>query len=215
MSGKLMGECFALKLSRVERDLLQAVCDHSDDAGKRAHPGVRLLSWKCDLSERQVQRVLGRLIAKGLLTPVAYQKGGRGRATEFLVDLSRAERKPPYQSRSVKGDADLSPFTEIKGDISDPERVTDEAVKGDISTQNGDKSASPQPPEEPSRRTANTTPGGGRAPSQASDSPSALDGSPEASPDPPTKRPVGYQPSPEERRVRQELRVGKRLRDGA
>jgi hypothetical protein len=32
-----------------------------------------------------------------------------------------------------------------------------------------------------------------------------LDGSPEASPDPPTKRPVGYQPSPEERRVRQKL----------
>lgn len=155
MSGRLMGQVFGLKLSRTERDVLQAVCDHSDDTGRGARPGIRLLSWKCDLSERQIQRILGRLKAKGLLVPVAHAAGGRGRATSYLINLAGAERKPAYQFRSTKGDTQTSPLAEGKGDTSGEERVTSELGKGDILSEKSDILASPQPSfEPPPKRTA-------------------------------------------------------------
>jgi len=149
-----MGQVFGLKLSRSERDVLVALADHANDDGTSARPSVGLLAWKIGLSPRQVQRVIGQLEKRGLITAVAHRNGGRGRATEYRIDLSHAERKPLYNSRP-KDDIRPSPFIEKKGDISDPERVTSGVEKGDISSAKGDIQVSPQPSlEPPPERTA-------------------------------------------------------------
>lgn len=141
MSGKLMGKVYALKLTRVQRDVLQAICDHAKDDGTGAYPSVAYLAWKCDLSERQTKRVLKQLENVNLIARVAYAKGGRGRSPLYRVNLSAGMMKPPFQPTS-KGDIAMSPFPVSKGDISSRKRVTSRSQKGDTQM-------SPQPSVEP------------------------------------------------------------------
>jgi DNA-binding MarR family transcriptional regulator len=78
-----MGSIFSLQLPKPERDVLLALADHARDDGSGARPGVGLLSWKVDLSPRQVKRLLRKLEERGLIIAIAHRGGGRGRATEF------------------------------------------------------------------------------------------------------------------------------------
>lgn len=103
MSGRLMGKVYSLRLSRVQRDVLQAICDHAKDDGTGAFPSVAYLAWKCDLSERQTKRVLKRLEDMKLIERIAYAKGGRGRTPLYRVNLSAGTLKPPFRPRA-KGD---------------------------------------------------------------------------------------------------------------
>ncbi|MDT7543601.1 MAG: hypothetical protein QOE33_3505 [Acidobacteriota bacterium] len=132
-----MGRVFSLVLTRVQ----QAFCDHAKDNGEGAYPSIRLVAWKCDLSERQARRVVRKLVDMKLLIPIAYEKGGRGRATQYRVDLSAGTPKPPYNVRS-KPDTQMSPFTNAKSDNSDLKRMTPRKQKADTQM-------SPQPPIEP------------------------------------------------------------------
>lgn len=142
MSGKLMGQVFSLVLTRVQRDVMQAFCDHAKDNGEGAYPSIRLVAWKCDLSERQARRVVRKLVDMKLLLPVAYEKGGRGRATQYRIDLSAGTQKPTYNARS-KPDTQMSPFTKAKSDNPELKRMTSQKRKAVTQV-------SPQPPIEPS-----------------------------------------------------------------
>jgi len=138
MSVKIMAGVWELKLPQGAKLLLLALADHADHEGNRVFPSVGLLSWKTGFTDRHVQRLLRDLEAQRIIIPVAHQKGGRGWATEYRVDLSAGEKAA----------------SRIKGDIGEiTKRVTSEAQKGDIDDIKGDMGDTPtiiEPSYEPS-----------------------------------------------------------------
>lgn len=97
MSGKLMSAVYEIDLDHAEAAILGAMADHAKDDGSRCFPSVGRIAWKTNYSERQVQRVIGRLEKMGVLLPIAYTSGGRGFATEYQIVLTAAPAKAPYQ----------------------------------------------------------------------------------------------------------------------
>src|SRR3990172_2477056 len=98
-----MGRVFALAIPKAEKFLLLAMADHAHDDGTEVRPGIKRLSEKTSDSERNVRRLLRSLESMGLLAPVAYTTGGRGRATEYRVPLDRLEEV-------LANPANLAPF---------------------------------------------------------------------------------------------------------
>jgi hypothetical protein len=137
MSVKVMGEVWDLELPHAERLVLLALADHADHQGAGARPSVPLLAWKTGYSERQVQRVLDKLEAAGLICPEGDMKGGRGRTVCYRVVTTNGVKKSPFRE---KGD-NMSPFRGQNGDIMTP--IDDK--KGDISSGKGDIAMSPEP----------------------------------------------------------------------
>ncbi len=150
-----------LVLPRNEREVLFSLADHACEDGSRSFPSVGLIAWETDYSERQVQRLLAALEARGLIETVANSMGGRGHTKEYQLHLEKGIKKSPFISlkgdisdtkgdiSGVKGDIQESPFISsfcVKGDSwmspfranEDEERVTFEVVKGDISGLKGD-----------------------------------------------------------------------------
>ncbi len=118
-----MGEVYELDLTRGQQSVLLAMAEHADDDGGRCFPSVEYLTWKTGYRERQVQRIRRDLEELGLIVPVAHQRGGRGHATEYRIDLSKGVKKTPYE----RG----------KGVISDAQRVSSATQKGVISNTKG------------------------------------------------------------------------------
>lgn len=96
MTSQLSAHVWTLKLRPALRELLLALLDHAHDDGSGSRPGVPLLAWKLDISERQVQRLLREAEEKGLIE--ITDRPAR-RPFEYRVDLSRAESKAPFQGR--------------------------------------------------------------------------------------------------------------------
>lgn len=86
------------------RTVLLALADHADHNGRRVYPGVELLAWKTELSERRVRALLSILRKLGILIPVRYLVGGRGHATEYRLDFHRAPHKSPLPDKHDAGD---------------------------------------------------------------------------------------------------------------
>lgn len=158
MSVKIMGAIWDLDLPHELAWVLMAYADHADHDGRNCYPGTRLIAYKTGYSTRQVQRCTADLITRGLLA-VERQGGGRGHATVYRLDISRAPMKAktepetlPADPETVKG-AKLAPFTENNETTTPaPETTTPEA---EITTENaetmtktslkGDIAMSPQP----------------------------------------------------------------------
>lgn len=158
MSGKLVGQVYDLDLPHNEQSIMLALADHGHDDGSHIHPSVPYVAWKTGYTERQVQTILRRLEAKGLIEPVAYATGGRGKATEYQMHIERGTMKPPY--RPTKGEDITSPYPDDKGEVmASPyqkgevlKRVKSATQKGEVSrakgevlTPKGEVIASPQP----------------------------------------------------------------------
>lgn len=114
---KLIWEAEAIK----EPDLLLlclALADYADDDGTRIFPSVQTLGKKIRRSARTVQRNLRRLESEGLIKAVRYKRGGRGKAREYRLVLSRLDVPAPQQS-------------EQKPRHRGPERATSTAQYGD------------------------------------------------------------------------------------
>lgn len=152
MSGKLMGQVFGLMLTRAERDVLLALCDHARDDGTRAHPGVHLLAYKTDLSTRQVERYLQSFRRRGIIKQVGG--GGHGRAVEYVIDLSNAERKPPFIRRE-SGDTQMSSELTQTDDASCEIRRRSRSNQTTFSAHSADTQMSAQPSTEPSIENVN------------------------------------------------------------
>lgn len=121
-----MGAVYDCALSATDQAVMIALADHADHNGEHAYPGVGLLAWKTGLAERTVQDALARLRAVGALI-VANRgglRGGRGRATEYRIDLSVLPRKAPR-----KKPAAAAPFGEpaerVRSDDSNTVRSDD------------------------------------------------------------------------------------------
>jgi hypothetical protein len=86
-----------LELPHNKAWLLMALSDHAHDDGTRCFPGVGKLAWKTGYGARQVRRILHDLRDDGIIEPVAFVQGGRGRATEYTLYLARGTMKPLYE----------------------------------------------------------------------------------------------------------------------
>lgn len=118
-----------------------ALADHASDDGTRIFPSVARLAKKTRLSERTVQRILGKMCDSGWLVLVKNEDGGRGNTREYRIN-----------SDWIKGD-NLSPFNVEKGDTAVSQKG-DTAVSPEPSltinnksyVKNGSKSVSDGPP---------------------------------------------------------------------
>jgi hypothetical protein len=148
MSIRLMTGVWDLDLEFNKAWVLMALADSAHDDGTRCFPGVERIAYKTGYSKRQVRRVLQGLRDDGLIEPVAFLGGGRGRATEYELHLEKGDKKAPF----------------VKEDIS--ERVTPRDVNPDATGQKDAIAVAPQPSvtiiepsEEPSVYTREEPPG--------------------------------------------------------
>lgn len=126
-----MGEVWNLSLSHSELLVLLALSDHADHEGENVRPGVSLVAWKTGYSERQVQRVMGKLEGRGILQ-VTQVRDSDGRPRVYRINLSGAPRKDPHERRSG-------------GRPPHPENPVTSATKpGDICDKPGDIAMSPE-----------------------------------------------------------------------
>lgn len=117
--------------ARSLRAVLVVVAEVAQADGTNAHPGLEAVSERSLFSRRQAQRLLDQLEADGWLE--CSDRGG-GRARAAVYSLPRMAVNSDTNS-AVNGDTEPE---------TDPERVTSEPVKGDISDRKGDTQMSPQ-----------------------------------------------------------------------
>lgn len=106
MSIRLMSRVFESTFPAMEKLVLLAMADHARDDGTGCYPSIATLARKTSLSERGVQKVIGRLKSKHLLTSRGKAKGGRGVTVEYDVTLEKGERCSGF--RNEKGERECS-----------------------------------------------------------------------------------------------------------
>ncbi len=140
------------------------LADNADEYGRNVYPSVETCARFVGASTRSIQRWLKELVQGGLIQPVKYVNGGRGKACEyqFNADFIRAydprvphDQRPAWEfkcaDKSVVDESDaMGPDAQQKGDTVSPfsgcKRVTPDAQKGDTAvSQKGDTVVSPQP----------------------------------------------------------------------
>jgi hypothetical protein len=89
MSVKVMAQVWELDLPHAEKFVLLAMADHADHDGGNVYPSVLTVARKTGYSERQVQRVIDSLEARGLLVPTQQTAGA---ATVYRVDTAAAPK---------------------------------------------------------------------------------------------------------------------------
>ncbi len=100
------------------------LADYANDDGSNVYPGVERLADECGISQRSVQRHLRHFENLGILVVVANAGGGRGRATEFRIDVERVTQLcRPLKNKRVTPRAQRV--------TTETERVTTATVKGD------------------------------------------------------------------------------------
>jgi hypothetical protein len=72
-------------------NVLLAMADFADDDGGDIFPGIDLLAAKCRATGRTVQNSLRELEDTGAIQQITNGLGGKGRATEYRIDLERVK----------------------------------------------------------------------------------------------------------------------------
>lgn len=146
MSVKQSAAVWELNLPRLEKLVALAVADWANDDGF-FYASIRKIAWKCQCSERTVQRILEQFRGTGLVTPVvtgpdgrkvstiAAPKGGRYSVPEYRLDTSNSDKLAPFRTITqtnldFKGD-NLTPVLELERVTNTTERVTNRPSKGD------------------------------------------------------------------------------------
>lgn len=120
--------------------VLLALADWANDEGV-AWPSMERLAEKARVDKRSAQRIVRQLQRDGVLE--IEEGGGRARQHKFFIKMERVTNCHP-----LKGDTDVT-VSEIKGGISDTERVTFQAERVTSDTETVTP-MSPDPLEEPS-----------------------------------------------------------------
>ena len=97
MSIKLMSEIWKCEFSPSILILVLSLADFASDDGQRIYPSKRLLSWKTGYSIRQVQRMLRKLEADGILKVI--KPATNIFSTVYEMDLTKCTRKLAYVAR--------------------------------------------------------------------------------------------------------------------
>lgn len=119
MSHKASNQVWGSTLSRTDLIVALALADICDDQGRGIYPSIRYASWKSNLSERTVQRVISKFVRVGILQVV--RGPGRSRPTEYRMILDEIVLKPEWQKKS--DDSAESGITSNGGSNDRPGRV--------------------------------------------------------------------------------------------
>jgi hypothetical protein len=131
MSVRVSALCWKVPLPATEKLVLLRLADFADDQGFNIYPAVQTVADDCGVGIRIVQLTLKKMVNKGLLV-VINQGGGRGRATEYAIDMDLIRQlrdAPPtasnqYNGHAGKGAKDAnseprSPFTAVNPALDD------------------------------------------------------------------------------------------------
>ena len=101
MSGALISRVWGLGLLGSHLNVFLALTHEADDESLRSHPSVRLLMWKTDYSQRQVQRALSKLRSLGLICVIGQDK--ETGANEYEIDFEKGTKReiPTYTKDKV------------------------------------------------------------------------------------------------------------------
>ena len=132
MSAFLLGTAFKASLGNVYRKMiLVRLVDSGHDDGTNIFPGVESIAAHCECSKRKVQSVLREFEAVGLIRVCKYRYGGRGKATEYSLDVDMLRSFIPDQKGGpndrfkelLKG-AQCAPIENDKGCTPEPKGCT-------------------------------------------------------------------------------------------
>ena len=132
MSAFLLGTAFKASLGNVYRKMvLVRLVDSGHDDGTNIFPGVDSIAAHCECSKRKVQSVLREFEAVGLIEVCKYRYGGRGKATEYALDVDLLRSFIPDQKGGentrfadlLKG-AQCAPIENDKGCTAGPKGCT-------------------------------------------------------------------------------------------
>ncbi|MGA9768179.1 MAG: DnaA N-terminal domain-containing protein [Blastocatellia bacterium] len=112
MSVKWTGKVWDLDLPHGEAWVLMAMVDHADHQGKNIFPGVGLLAWKTGYSDKQVMRLIDKLIEKAIIVEDGKMPDGQVR---YKADFSKAIRKPEYQGRKKLAQQRVDKMSTLEG----------------------------------------------------------------------------------------------------
>ena len=102
MSGKATGWAWEQDVRCVEKIILLALADHSDDRGV-SWPGIERLAMKTGQSERTVQRALGSLEIQKLLHREERSRRGR-QIVHYILEIWGDRESKKGDRESKKGD---------------------------------------------------------------------------------------------------------------
>lgn len=128
-----MSQVWDLDLPHNELLILLAMTDHADHDGKNIYPSMGLIAWKTGYSERQVRRVVHKLVKSGVLVLVQEKLGS---VKKYRFDVSKGVPKEAYR-------------TEGRQNVT-PDKAMSEGVGHSYDTPTPDKAMSYEPSVEPS-----------------------------------------------------------------
>lgn len=97
MSTKLTSLCWKLKLSATEKVVLVRLADFANHDGTSIYPSVGRVADECGVSSRAVQLAIRGMMKTGILVQM-QAGGGRGRTSEYAIDIKVVERLLSEQS---------------------------------------------------------------------------------------------------------------------
>ena len=129
-------------LTPFQKLTLLVLAEHADDAGANAWPAVATIAAEAELSDRTVQRSLGELIQRGIVS--AKRGGGRSNTTVYTLNMGeKGDRQTPNDGGKGVGQPPIqasngvqqTPIAALKGVLQsslnpvsttpiDPERVS-------------------------------------------------------------------------------------------
>jgi hypothetical protein len=149
MSVRVSALCWKVPLPATEKLVLQRLADFADDQGFNIYPAVQTVADDCGIGIRIVQLTLKKMVSKGILV-VMNQGGGRGRATEYAIDMDLIRQlrdAPPAASHQYNGHAEKgakgvnseprSPFTGVNPESDDINPAPDSPHPLDPSEEEG------------------------------------------------------------------------------
>lgn len=132
MSWHLVDAVLTLPIPPSEKLVLSVLAKYAGHDGAGSRPGLERLAAESSLTRRTVQGRLRVLKYAGLVKAVAAEKGGRGLATVYRLDVDRifdAALASGWRDTRRKGAA-VAPFEGEKGRNPPRKRVQSDAQKG-------------------------------------------------------------------------------------
>jgi hypothetical protein len=137
MSDKAKGRIWEIKLPHNEKWVLLAMADHSDHEGRGMYVGHDLIAYKTDYDERNVIRLVRKLMERGILK-LEDPTRRPGPHNSFYIDWGACQFKPPFERElrgrppgtATKRSDNLSPVYKKRSDKLSP----DYRKRSDIST---------------------------------------------------------------------------------
>lgn len=94
----MMARAWELDIPQNEKFVLLAFADHADDDGV-TYPSIGRIAWKSGYSARQVQAIVSKLRASGILEAIDGFKGGRSLATAYRICPEKSAKIAPFLPR--------------------------------------------------------------------------------------------------------------------